>query len=442
MTKVSDSPFRRTRRVDWLDHGSTMPGSGKTPPVYILYMFAKCVIAACVLGSVCGCSLVERVSEGVRDLPALLLGQTSSNSDTTGTTSPYNPASFDAPWEGPLKLAAMKPEPLLGVYKIPNKSDVLAVSKEGQVALVRGAQWYKVLSLGYAPAVVDLDPGRRYLISTLPGGGVRVADLYAGATEVAQNTRVSSRIASLCVFPAQNGVVLGGADGKIYRWTFLSAAPREDVLSDLDRSLERYLGSASVISALVCHPGGRFFIAGSWTGSLTAWLNSTADIYEGTADEQLRPGGLFSEVATKVGARGSDDSSVERLSISSDGELMYALKKSGSLEAWSVRGMKLLTATKALRGEARDMALSDDGATIALLARNGEISVWSLDVQQTREGAARTFSLTKRGVSMVPDARLVLVRSQMSLIVSAEGGELRELRIDPLPTESSVESVQ
>lgn len=374
---------------------------------------------------------MERVSEGVQDLPALLLGQTPIHSDTSGATSPYSPSAAEAPWSKPLSAEALRPEPLLILADIPNHNDYLGVSQTGRVVLIRGAKHYGLVDLGHSPTVAAFSPDRRYLISARENE-VFVADLFTGTQQAAVNRRLPGRVTALCAFPGEHGVVMGGADGKIYRWMYLSPSPGENVLSDFDRSFERYLGTASVISALACHPGGRFFLSGSWTGSLTAWLNSDADIYRGDADEKLRPGGLFSEVATKVGSRGSDETSIETVRLSRDGERLYALKRSGVLELWSVRGLKIEAVAKALRGEARDIAVNADGSRIAILARSGVLAVWRLVEGQSRAGAPKKGELEKVGEALVPDGRLVATRDETSALVVLATGETRQIKIEAL----------
>lgn len=264
--------------------------------------------------------------------------------------------------------------PLIALARSSKSPVIAGLTGQGKVVLLDAA--------GIGRASTPIDAGRPAAIAVDQSGALFAAVDEKGATvwDLATGRRLASlamrvRLTSVVFQPslrepdkAERAVLLGGSDGRAYRWKYL-AEPRP-----FHPVLERYIGAASVVSAVAYHPFGRVFFTGDWSGSIQAWLGYDTDRFEGEYDRSFFGGKLFTDRSIRVNAA-RDADPVAGLSVSKDGERLYVVSQSGLIEVWSVRGFKKLAGLKAHEGLVTAMTLAPDGVRLATAGRDGKVRI-------------------------------------------------------------------
>lgn len=258
------------------------------------------------------------------------------------------------------------------------------------------------------------------------GESVWVIDLKSG-TKRATLTRLRVRPTSLTVQADGKAVIIGGADGRIYRWKYIEEGQKATI-SEKERALERYIGHTSVVSALAAHPFGRVFFTGDWRGNFYAWLPLDSDPYSGQYDKSLFAGRAYTDTATSLSSNTFDKKGISNLTVSPDGNYLLIAGEAGMLELWAIRGFERVAHIQAHAGRIWSSAFSPDGRQIASVARDGMAQVFDI-VQNPRYSSGSSLEklrLTPKSQVILREGRKIFFRDETHLYVFTEQGELVE----------------
>ena len=185
----------------------------------------------------------------------------------------------------------------------------------------------------------SLSKNQRHL-AFLSRGEVKVFSLPT-ASLLSTLSQIDSRITSLDFQPQKRALLLGGADGRVYRWKYGLERIRDKLTLDEQRKMyERYIGHASVVSVVGYHPHARVFFSGDWQGKLSAWLSYDIDDFSGHYDEDVFGVGFFTDEIRRKVANRSTKESIEYMVPDSSGSSILLGTQKGLLELWAVRGFK------------------------------------------------------------------------------------------------------
>lgn len=303
---------------------------------------------------------------------------------------------------------------------------------------------YELLSLdkkGLA-LVWSLSTGKSYKLEQLKGGGVQVASLtpdgkrlaYANKNEVTISdlnsaetwnlNRMVSYVTALAWSPEADALLIGTADGQVYRWRFLMQG---ETLKDKERQLERYVGHGAPISALAYHPYGRVFFSADWNGSLNAWLPYDADAHAGEYDQNLFGSRFFAGNVERM--RTPSATRVEKLIVTGDGEFMVLALQSGALELWQVRGLKKTAEIQAHKGLIYDLAITPGQLLIATVGRDGVLKTWGVKDEIKEGQITSTISLEKKSEVKISEARRIKFFSAEKIFAGFANGNIAEVKL-------------
>lgn len=189
--------------------------------------------------------------------------------------------------------------------------------------------------------------------------------------------RVDTRINAAVIQAGAEAVIFGGADSRVYRWLPSKGAVKS--------AIERYIGAASVISAIASHPGGRVFFSGDWSGGLNAWLPYDADVFEGKYDRNAFLGGLFSDRSTRQRGARSDTVAISNILVHPSGEHLLTVLQDGRVEWWQIRGFRKVGEVQSHKGLIYYATLDAEGDRLATVGRDGVGKVFSLEFVETPE---------------------------------------------------------
>ena len=235
--------------------------------------------------------------------------------------------------------------------------------------------------------------------------------------------RVRGKVTSLGFQPNGEGLIIGAADGNLYRWKFLQES-QTTVLDEKAKSFERYTGHSSVVSSVAMHPGGRVIFSGDWSGNLRAWKAYDADPVKAKYEENLFGPKFFADKALFVEKKSSSDDGIERIRVSEDGEFLFVALHSGALELWEVRGFVRRAVVAAHRGLIYDLAISQDGKRLATVGRDGFVRFWKVAEQGGDDrsiSTAKVLSFSKERETSLPPARTLAFEGDAVLAGATDG---------------------
>ena len=236
-----------------------------------------------------------------------------------------------------------------------------------------------------------------------------------------------TRIQSISFPPDARSVLLGGADGRIYRWQFVLEG-EADSRRDRGRIVERYIGAASAISVVGYHPSSKVFFSADRGGGLIAWREYGTDGYGGLYDEDLFPGEMYAGKVNRQGAAGTGP--IEHMEISAlpDGRIWIA-RQSGMLESWLIRGLLQKAKIQAQPGLIHALAVSPDGSSAATVGRDGKVRVISPSVKPGSGDARTSEVLTIIREGLVQGAIHLAWLDKDNLVVGLKDGSVQVLSL-------------
>lgn len=276
--------------------------------------------------------------------------------------------------------------------------------------------------------------GRRHALVAWSSGSTVAVACIAGCSERWSLTRLKTRTTSLGFHEDDSALIIGGADGRVYRWHFQREG-REQTIDERDRSLERYIAHQTLVSVVAPLHTGRAFFSADWDGQLYAWLAYTADDHKGSYDQNLFGGRFFGGLGNYMPAARPADRGITTLTLSDNGQRLAVGTDDGYVEVWEVRGFELASRTQTHVGRVISVALNADGSRVASLGRDGAIVVADIISDPTfgiRAGALRN-SATQVFKEEMKSARSLYFLSTGDLLLSTQTGQLGEISLSATP---------
>lgn len=184
--------------------------------------------------------------------------------------------------------------------------------------------------------------------------------------------RIKTRASAFTVYTNSTQFLVGGADGKLYRWD----NPLKINITDFSK-FERYTAHSTVVSAVAFHPAGRVFFSGDWQGRFKAWLSYKEDEFGGEYDENLF-GGRFFEDGSTVKDSGRSGGSIEKIVVSPDGNHVLLGFQDSTIEIWKLRSFKKVLEFKASDLRLLDVKFATNNLFITL-SKDNKVKYWKFE---------------------------------------------------------------
>ncbi len=312
---------------------------------------------------------------------------------------------------------------VIGIYKTSGTPGrFISGSVDGKVLLWAGVSpaSYELLSIGHA--VDKMAYHKESLKLAAARGSVIEVFSLANRKELYRFDRLGSAVLDIAFAPDGESLLIGAADGKVYRWKFVQEA-RAKTIKDRQTSFERYNGPAVSVSAVTFHPNGRVFFSGDWDGGLNGWLAYDQDRYQGSYDKNYFGPQFFAEGAQRIKAdRKSNFEAIDILRVSDDGSLLFAVTQTGLLELWKVRGMIQGSFFQPHLSVVYALAVSPSGDKVATAGRDGRVVVTSVRRFSESEMLAkidRTFDHELTLLKEFPLANILSLRFESDSVLLA-----------------------
>ena len=267
------------------------------------------------------------------------------------------------------------------------------------------------------------------LVAWTTGFTVHVACLE-GCSNQWQLDELKTRTTSLAFHEDDSALLIGGADGRVYRWRFTTVDTASST-REKEKILERYIAHQTMISSVASLPTGRAFFSSDWDGMLYGWLAYTTDDQQGEYDKNLFGGRFFGNVGTYLRAARLPDRGITALTVSADGTRVAIGADDGFIEVWEVRGFEMIARAQAHTGRVTGISLNDNGTRVASVARDGHIVAYEISpdpLYKIKPGAmAATVSPILNDVMKSVKGAYFL--SSGDLIVTTTSGELGEVTL-------------
>lgn len=229
--------------------------------------------------------------------------------------------------------------------------------------------------------------------------------------------RIKTRASAFSVFNNATQFLVGGADGKLYRWD----NPLKINITDFSK-FERYTAHATVVSAVAFHPAGRVFFSGDWQGRFKAWLSYKEDEFGGEYDENLF-GGRFFEDGSTVKDSGRAGGSIEKIVVSPNGYFVLLGLQNSMVEIWKLRSFK-----KVLDFSASDLRLLDikfiSNNQFITLSKDNKIKVWQFEENKDELGEY-IYKETLLDEKELENPNLLYVTKDGRILYTDEDGTLK-----------------
>lgn len=243
--------------------------------------------------------------------------------------------------------------------------------------------------------------------------------------------RLKTRISSLSFDPSGEALLLGGVDGRVYRWDFLENDDAETT-KEFNRRFERYVGHPSTVSAVAYHPRGRVFFSGDWFGGLSAWLAYDTDLFEGKYDQNIFGGIFYSDFSQRVQGKRDSREPIEQILLSSDGKDLFVSAQTGEIEYWSVRGFKRLAKIKAHQGLVYAMDISAEEKLLVSYGRDQYLKVWRLMQEEDELEQEQIYKFEEVARLDFEDIRVLSFIAKQKLIAGTKSGKIFEIDLAPV----------
>jgi WD40 repeat protein len=309
-------------------------------------------------------------------------------------------------------------------------SQVLSVGVDGKLiawSLANGTGQI-VSTLSAAPQLAAFGE-RHALVAWASGSTVHVTCVgLCPYPEGWKLDRLKTRFTSLAFHEDDSALLIGGADGRVYRWLFM-AEPAATTFKERDKILERYIAHQTVISHVQPLHTGRAFFSADWNGVLHAWLAYTADDQQGSFDRNLFGGRFFGDVGSFMPAARVPDRGITSLGLSRNGRRLAVGTDEGYVEIWEVRGFELVARAQTHTGRVISTSLNSDGSRVVSLGRDGKIVAQSIntDPQYGIAALATRYRLAPFFMEEMPAARRVQFLASGAVILTTDQGQLGEL---------------
>lgn len=273
----------------------------------------------------------------------------------------------------------------------------------------------------------------RSLVACASGFSVRVA-CVTGCTGQWELTKLKTRTTSIAFHENDSALLIGGADGRVYRWRFRLPETAE-TLREQEKILERYIAHQTIVTQVAPLHTARAFFSADWDGVLYGWLAYTADDQQGSFDKNLFGGRFFGDIGTYLRANRATDRGITALTVSRDGTRLGLGTEDGAIEIWEVRGFLLSARAPLHSGRVTGIALNNDGTRVASVGRDGKINVsqvvpdplFGIKVDTLPTHLTQLMSEEMRGASKI------YFLSSGNAIVTTLSGKLGEIPVAAIP---------
>ena len=231
---------------------------------------------------------------------------------------------------------------------------------------------HRVFQLPSTPRVAALGEAAA-LVAWYDGESVSVT-CAVGCSKTWRLTTLKIRVLHLAFQGRDEALLIGGADGRVYRWAFVQSELVSGV-HEKERTLERYVGHQTVVSAVASHPFQRAFFSTDWDGALYGWLPYSADDHKGAYDRNLFTGRAYTDATSFVRALRTPDRGITALNVSRDGNRLALGTDDGFVEIWEVRGLTLAARKQVHTGRVVSVALDPSNERVVSSGRDSNVSV-------------------------------------------------------------------
>lgn len=327
---------------------------------------------------------------------------------------------------GPIIAATLRRQPA--------RNKVLSVDSEGRVFAsdTSASASSTIAVLQPIPSLVAF--GEQYAIVAWSNGSDIFVQLLGESTKRWSLKRLKGRPTSLAFHERDTSLLIGGADGRVYRWRFLTEGENLSP-SQREKTLERYVGHQTIISKVAGIPHARVFLSADWDGRLLAWLPYTADSHGGYYDRNLFGSRFFGDIGTSMVAPRPQDRGITAFSISPDEKRFAIGTDEGFIEIWEIRGFVMSARFKAHNGRVSGISLSDDAMRVASLGRDETIWIGDIETDPLYKIApSATISKLIHVISKeAPNTHTLFLERSSKLIVVSNSGNIETMEL-PLPT--------
>lgn len=320
---------------------------------------------------------------------------------------------------------------VLSVQKLPTSALALAsVGVDGRVIGwdLGSGKGFELKKLGDTPRL-SIVGERRALVAWASDRGVFVSCLR-GCSAVLELPRLKARPTSLAFHDEDTTLLIGAADGRVYRWRFIDQQ-NVSSMEEHEKMVERYIGHHTMVSGVVAHSTGRAFLSSDWDGVLMGWLVYTADDHIGEYDKNIFRGRFYTDIANNLRAPRQTDRGISSLALSEDGQRLALGTEDGAVEVWTVRGFVPAARKELHQGRVVSVALTTDGTRVASVGKDSKAKVSQLiaDPASAISTAALPYSLSDVSEHQIPLAKGAVFASDDRLAISTKSGELVEVRL-------------
>lgn len=310
-------------------------------------------------------------------------------------------------------------------------SQVLSAGADGNIIAwsLEGGSGHLVKQLGGTMQLATFGE-RKMLVAWTSGASVRVACLAATCKGSWELSRLKTRFSSLAFHDEDSSVLIGGADGRVYRWRFL-VEPVAQTMKERDQTLERYVAHQTAVTVLQPLHVGRAFFSADWDGMLYGWLAYTADDHEGSYDKNLFGGRFFGNIGSHLSAGRPADRGITSMAISGDGKRLAVGSDDGFVEIWEVRGFQMIARAQSHSGRVISVSLNDTGTRVVSVGRDGKIQAAEIAADPAFGIAALVTParLTTIMSDEMKSARKVLFIDSGNVLITTDAGQVGELAL-------------
>lgn len=271
---------------------------------------------------------------------------------------------------------------------------------------------------------------RKALVAWTSGASIHVACLAPECQGVWELAKLKTRFTALAFHDQDSALLIGGADGRVYRWRFL-VEPIAQTFRERDQTLERYVAHQTAVSAVQPLYAGRAFFSADWDGMLYAWLAYTADDQGGSFDKNLFGGRFFGNEGSYLAAGRVADRGITSMAISADGSRLAVGSDDGFVEIWQVRGFQLIARASAHSGRVIGVSLDETGSRVVSIGRDGKIHAAEV-VPDPSFGIAAVATLARFAPLLTEEmksARKVMFISSGNVLITTDAGQVGELSL-------------
>lgn len=330
---------------------------------------------------------------------------------------------------------------VLAVRPVPeNSSLAVTVGKDKKVVIwdLPSGQGTLIRQLVEPPTVAAIGANRA-LVAYANDSGIFV-ECIQGCSKTFSLKQLKSRPSSIVFHKDDSSLVIGGLDGRVYRWRFMEEQ-ETSTTEEREMMVERYFAHSAVVSAVAPHPAGRAFFSADWSGNLIGWTSYSADAYGGEFDKNLFRGRFYADIPNAMFARRLSDRGICVMSISRNGERLALGLEDGNVEVWEVRGFTLAAKKLIHNGRVVSVDISGDGTRVVSAGKDTKVRVAELvdDPLHQINPYALPKLLQEVSENPIPLADRVTFVSPSQVVVTTKQGNLAEIRVQgspaPVPTQ-------